>query len=854
MQVLAKFTAACPTRLQATPLIPNSTVVPEASTNLVINPSFEIVAMAEYEAGGDWFDFTNEEFPAVGATAGRCCARISVGQGSMWLQHNGPLSVTPGHYTFSLDVNVEHVPLVLKLEVRYDTAVYAQKTFTITRGGWQRIHLTYNEQFTGPRELRLTATGTLVTQTDIYTDAWQFEAKAYPTTYLDGDMIGFTDVRRNQSYNWTGAPHQSTSVRRETTGSGGRVVSWSEEVAFATTSIVGLGMTTVEPRTMVLADGSEIHRGAAIRPREFTIAGRIFGKDYRHLIHRHNDLMALVKANNTVDHQQFILRYQQVDDAKQLVGRPLDIVCTYIGGLQGNVTNFYQENIALQFRASQPFPSEVFESSAEIILKKHLEDNGIIFRDEDGDYINLGTGATTGVIHDVGFYLDGSPIAIGGFTQIAGDSATNAARWNGTAWEQFGTTTGDLRYLHDGHEMGYEPVAAIDDFDGGFVALYNPDTDTWDQLGNAFTGSIRTLDRDTNGDIWVGGNFATDEAAIEYNNFAMYDVSAGQWIALGSGLEDPDGGVDTYANTVLVGDDGYVYVGGNFQTATSTVSIKGTVRNAVRWNIAETDYEYMGSGFDAPPQQFVRGSDGYIYAVGPFTESGTFLWDLRGFARWNEHEWEEVFVLERVDGTYGADGVTVDENGIFWFYNYGTTDDDKFLVPGLGPLGTFGWKDGVFYPGFPSVFVAYQAIGQGNRAIYSVTNATALDYVVVPALNEIEYEGTADAPFAFMADGSLYPIQVINLSTKGGVYFRGDFELGPTEHMVLRTDTQRVLMYSNARANLFNMLSAGASNMKALRLRPGTNRISVLATNLGDDAAAWISWRTRHQGIDGPSE
>lgn len=830
-----------------------ATVVAEASVNLIINPSFEGWPVIEFAEDGTWDDVDFVEFPPVGATAGRRCARYqqsASAQGEAYYLDG--VVVTPGPYTWSLDVYVTRPGATIRLEIRDGVTVLAKKTITLENSGWKRVELSYIELGSGTRKPYLISLATNPTGMYLYTDAWQFEAKKYATTYFDGDSIGFNDVRPYQSYYWQGTPHRSASARFETTGSGGRLVSWSDNIGFLTTSIVGLGMAPVDVELQELADGTEINRGSRSVGRTFTVVGRLFADNHRHLINKENRLVDLMRPNRTLDGEQIVLRYQEVNQKGRLVGPPLDMVCSYLDGLQGNETNFYQQSYALQFRASNPFFREVIDSSAELDVYKLLVANYVMFKDETGDYINLGTGSSNGSPTRVGFMRNGNPMVFGPFTQIAGDTATNAAFWDGDSWVEMGTISAGVNDTDDSFRAGYDSTVALQD---GNVAWYDIGIDTWVNLGDGFDGPVLTIDRDAEGNVWAGGFFAQDSlAATTFNNVAKWNYDLEVWEALGTGLTDPGMlGPTPQVKTVLAPDDGYVYFGGDFEQGDSGATTT-LANSAIRWNIATELWEAMGNGFDAAPECFALGDDGYIYATGPFTQDGTETYDLRGFARWNGYQWEEVFPLVRNDGTYGAERIRLDENGVFWFCIYYTSDSDLFNVPGLGLVPTFGWKNGVFYPPFSTAAIADMAVGPGDRIIYAARDMNGDANLKAAAHNEIDYPGTADAPLAVYLEGPGHPYQVLNLTTKGGVYFRDTLELGDDEIMTLRSDTQRALAYSNMRPNMNRYTAAGASSIKALRLRPGINYVSVYMPEEDADVKAWCVWKNRYQTISGPTD
>lgn len=828
-----------------------STIVAEESSNLIINPSFERESI-QYATDSTFFSAAVEEFPSVGAIAGKACYKLVTFAATSWVNYNEGVLVTPGSYTFSLDLYVTRPMQVIKLQIFNGVTLLAERRFAIDRVGWHRYHLTYVELSSGTRKPRLAMVGAPADLT-LYTDAWQFEAKAYPTTYLDGDMIGFNDDKPYTSYFWHGVPHGSISTRRATTGSGGRLVSWSDDIGFQTTSIVGLMMAPVEQRSQGLGNGRRVHLGTDILSRDFTITGKLFGKNSQQLFNRHLNLQRLLRPNNTSTRDQMILRYQQVDDSEELVGIPLDIVCVYREGLQGGITNFYQESLGLQFSALQPCPVSLIESGAEIALVEELVANMINYRDEQGEFFNLGTGTTTGgVVHRAGFLRDGRIVAFGNYTQIAGVTASFGAIWNGTTWVEIPGTDAGVTDIDDGFKLGYPLTIGST---GGDVTEYDADLDSWDILGDGFLGAINAIQRDENGDIWVAGQFEfAQDAVTVFNNVAKWNSTTLAWEQLGTGLTDPGNlnPAPLEATTVLVTNDGNVYFGGTFEQGVSGATT--TLANAViRWNIEEQVYHALGLGLNEAPTQLIQGQDGYIYAVGPFSENGTETYDLRGFARWNGYSWEEVFPLVKPGGAYGADGVAQDSEGIFWFYNnISDPEDDLFVVEGLGNVPFFGWRNGVVYPPYMiDASIRHMAIGPGDRIIH-VTDAYVGAGIPtkVPAMTRVTYSGTADVPMIVHIDGPGNFNQIRNHSTEGGVYGRDSFVMSINESVILRSDTQRTLVYSNQRQNLYARLLGGATNMAALRLIPGENRISVLVAETTDDVSqGWLTWKNRFLGV-----
>lgn len=844
-----------------------STIVPEESTNLIINPSFEkwndLGNILEYDWGGTLGVHGFVEFPLPGATAGRRCAKMTSAGSSGWLEYEETPLVNPGTYTFSFDFYTTRTPLAINIAIVNGGSGVASKKIIIDKTGWHRYHLTYSEISSGVRGLRVTVLNTNPSGIICYTDAWQFEAKPYPTTYLDGDMVSTTDVRPFQSYFWHGTPHASISTRRASANNGGRPVSWRDHVGFQTTNLIGLQMSPTELKTQMMASGREIHKGVNSLPRDFSITGRIYAENYSQLKSKHIALVELLKPNKAIRSPQTILRYHRTDSNGRHVGAPMDIICMYRDGLQGTINGFYQETLPLQFHASDPSWMDVIENSTPLTLRKALWANGIFYRDEIGEYHNLGVGDSDAPAKHVGFLADGSPVIAGQFENFAGYGVENVAMWNGEEWVQLGTfTASTINAIDTGYDTGYNMVIA----NGDHVLEYSSLSNSWSQLGDEFDDEIQCLKRDVNGDIWIGGlfDYAID-GITRYRHIAKWDYDDEAWEPVGGGVGDPYDVFPepTSVTSVLPMNDGNVYFAGLFGDAFATLDpfpLEVLAKGVARWNVDTGAWYKVGEGLYGEVTQLLRGKDGYIYAVGDFeTDAGLNPVTMRGFARYTGYQWEEVFYLKRVNGDIGADGAAVDENGIVWFFGETSASDEYFDVStSIGPVEFFGYRDGVFYPPFAQRTYGANdmAIGPGNRMLFStlryIDDDETTQTMYVPALNSVNYGGNMDAPIAIHLEGPLRPAFIDNLTMEGGAYFKPTLELGENEHMTLRTDSQRTISYSNVRPNLQKFTMPGLSSMASLQLLPGLNRISVYCLDPVDSSAlGWLIWKNRFWGNDG---
>lgn len=820
-----------------------SVVVPEATENLIKYPSFEHTNTASYVAAG-WSSTARVTGDAVGATRGAYAMRLTnTAAGDATFTYTTE-SLPAGAYTWSLDVYVPQagVQLVLRTVV---SAVTQSKTFTFQRAGWQRIEVTRVSIAASTWALTLLSPGSNLVSMAFRTDGWQLENKKYATTYADGDMNGWYDSMPQETYYWQGLPHASASVRKANTGSGGRVVYFSDHAKFQTTGIIGLGMAPAELDTVRIGREGELHRGARILPRDFTLTGSIFGCDYDGLYEARQHLIDLLRPNRTLRREPLILRYQVTDSLGRIASLPLQIICAYTEGLQGNITNFYQESIGLQFHASVPYLAEEYQSAYSFGDTPYvpLVSNRIIFRDKDGVYQNLGTGATNGQVIAFAFDVDGSPIAGGSFTTIGGDVVTNLGRWDGADWQLIDDPPNDdvnvivvipeTGYILIGGEFTLVGVVVV-----RRVGFY--DGVNWDELATGLTGGeVNDLAYDRySGNVFVAGGTG---GASQFVNYASLTDAA--WSAL------PNGGLDSAPFCVLSTHDGYIWFGGGqgLMSQDTTIDFNGVAR----YNIVTNAWETLDNGFSGGDvRKLIQGRDGFIYAFGSFNRDGDDDYDLRGMARWNGTTWEEVFELT-TSALARPEAAAQDRNGVFWY----SDDDTAFPDDTFGASYMLGFVNGISYPP-PFVQPADAAgigaivFGPNNEMLVAVALSSATA-TLAPIQFTVTNAGDVDAlpQFIFRNMQTLKSIE--NLDAQAQILFRDDFRIVDDERFFFDLTGVRSRIYSDARPNLGRHIYSPGSNIARMVLRPGENRVSIFAVDDDGDAVAnHVVWNVRYLSID----
>jgi hypothetical protein len=311
-------------------------IVPEATTNLLTDPSFEAAATV------------------TALTKSNCNAAQSTTQQSRGLYS---VAVTPTSavanyvqwdltgltantlYNWSLDLWSGEVFTIEAIDNATSTTL-AKKTVYPSIGFWHRYDLAFQTGGGTAVDLRLTKT----TPTTLvwYTDGWQLEAKAYPTTYIDGDQPGGK---------WNGQANTATSSRTALSA-GGRIYRFDEDLGFQIVGIVGAGGTPFENVTTQYALlGGEFLQRTVVRPQTIALAGVLQGTSKLELERKRQRLLNLLMPNLLLQAQKpLTLRYQLMDGCGNPQGKPLDCEVIFVGDLTGNTDNLYQERIGLQFR------------------------------------------------------------------------------------------------------------------------------------------------------------------------------------------------------------------------------------------------------------------------------------------------------------------------------------------------------------------------------------------------------------------------------------------------------------------------------------------------------------------------
>lgn len=792
----------------------------QTATNIVVNPSFvDDLTGYSYSLGGSAPTvYTNDCY-----RSGHSCKLVGDGATNECDLYTTVNLAAGQAYTASVYVKARGgASLTLCFRSSVGVVVSPVPTFEAT-GRWQRLSISWISTGSTVFQVYLGHSLTATAGALVYTDCWQVEFGGVATTYVDGDQYGCR---------WDGRPHASSSVRSTFSNRGG-VVTPLSRYGFRVTGMAGLGLQ-VNPigSTYGLVSGGFFERSITSGYREFQIAGTISAKDARELRTKRQGLIDLLRPSQLGGIQQpitlllnpadFEADYRNVD--------PVSVQSVYTGGLDDTPVHAGTQNVVLSFRAYDPVEFVTLkEDCVELSLGTSPDANQMnlaALRSGNGEWELFGGGV------DATLYV----IKKGddGYIYAGGTHPTNGRkgvmRWDGTQWNILGTA-GFNGFVHDLAWDASGNLYAVGAFTGNTngtelyarIALW--DGSTWAALGSGLNGTARTVMIGSQGYIYVGGDFTT-AGGSSANRIAYWDGST--WATLGTGL---DGSV--YA---LVEKSSIIYAGGNFTTAGGS-----SADNIAQWTGSAWATVGAGASVDGvndTVRSMVLGQDGIVYVGGDFTACGDI--SANRLASWNGGQYAEVG-----GGTNGiVRGVAVGRFGSLYICG------DFTAVNGLAIPYLAHWSGTVWLPieGYAGTTVT-----AGGESI-SYTSGDELIVTVNGRLEHISDVTTATV----LGSAATFPVlrivgpgtlhNLTNWQTRTAIFF--DLTLQAGEVALLRLEPSNLTFTSNIRGNIIGTIRPG-SHIGQLSLVPGTNSLSCLMYDTTAASEVEIYWRTRFASTDG---
>jgi hypothetical protein len=568
-------------------------------------------------------------------------------------------------YTFSVDIKgTDGEPYTIYFA---NTSGVEQGTSTdfTANGEWERQEVTWACNSTASYRLYVTKNND--NNTDIfYVDGLQCEAKAYSTTYCDGNKDGCK---------WTGAEHASTSQRDAQSRLGGRVYNL-DTYGFYIDDMPGIGMPPILHQTQdqPMLPGSLL-RGFKTKPRVFDLIANQMGDTHEDLHSKRKDLLNAIKPDLVLEPQPFILRYTGANSEK-----PVEIKVVYDSGYQfTKLHGFTERQLPLRFIAYEdPYFYEIGDVAATLTTSNSVTARGLIGKvdnqwvdvdltssanvtyaiNSDDEYLYIGgtfnnlnsianadkiarydlsagtwsamgTGVSSGtVVFDIIVGPDGDVYAIGDYAEMGGVSNTaNIARWDGSGWNALGTglngtarnmafdKSGNLYVVGDFTTAGGSAASRIGKWDGSSWSAL-----TADMISG---GTVYDIAIKKNDNIFIGGTFTSVGGDSDMSRIAEFDGSS--WSALITGMNNAVYSIELSTDEIL-------YAGGAFTTASGTSTNRIAKWNGIAWTALE-------SGLDNTVWDlFLDKNSGLLYVAGAFTEAGGV--DIADrFALWNGSTW-----------------------------------------------------------------------------------------------------------------------------------------------------------------------------------------------------------------------
>lgn len=580
-----------------------SVVVPEATVNLISNPSFE-TGTTGYT---DWLGATTARSGAIPVRRGAYALQVqphatNAGSG---IYYTVSLSAATT-YTWSLDLYATP-GLAYTLQVT-DNAGASLYVTGITAGtGYGRHEFTFTNASSGTRRLYLQQN--IAGGGPFYTDGWQLEVKTnYSTTYCDGDQPGCL---------WNGTRHASTSSRSAQSRAGGRVRDL-EDLKIYLDDHGGGGMPPISNITSDygLLPGSTYQRSKVLA-RLLTLTvdqdDSQAADAFQALHDVRRQLIGLFDPFGVEGSQPTIVRYTGGS-------QDLELDVFYDAGLEGGNTIGFSEVAPLRLLAPNPFWRQVGNSAKSLSVNETIADaDYIVQRSKDGLWQAL-QGGLSDLVYTAVYGPDANLYVGGGFVTAYNAAGTASpltvnyvAKWDGAVWSALGSGFNNAVYALAFDAAGnLYAGGAFTDASYPYFAKWNGSA--WSAVGTSGNDRVNSIAIGTNGDIYIGGNFTTWAGVANTSRIAKWNGAA--WTALGTG-------VNGNVNALAVAASGNVYVGGAFTTAGGA-----TAEHIAVWYPSNSTYAPSGTsiwqevagGIDNNSVLAVAlGPDNTLYVGGSFT-------------------------------------------------------------------------------------------------------------------------------------------------------------------------------------------------------------------------------------------
>ena len=379
-------------------------------------------------------------------------------------------------------------------------------------------------------------------------------------------------------WNGTGIAHESTSLcfawlddGTPNTKAGGQIYDL-HDTWLVVSQLNGAGYPTINNLTRPTIDGP-VFQSSRLGNREMVLSGTVIGTSIVNLHNRRATLLDYIRAGVV-----FVLRWRGNTTYRGGANDVQEIECVYAKGLEGKLDRLF-ETVNIGLTAYDPHFMPATQSPTAMTLPTNVTLVRAIARTRDGGWGNFSSGPSTDI-----YALAISPR---GHVIAGGASAVYGWNWALNTWSTLGAITGGAAECY---ALAFDPAglavycAGSGTSWGGtsanHIAKYTLPTSggitsgTWASLGTGAGGAgalIRACVVAANGDVYVGGDFTTlNAAAVAANYVGRWNVSSSTWTSLGPNTIS---GTSTAVHALAVTAKS-VFVGGVFDTI-GTVSAPG---------------------------------------------------------------------------------------------------------------------------------------------------------------------------------------------------------------------------------------------------------------------------------------
>lgn len=247
----------------------------------------------------------------------------------------------------------------------------------------------------------------------------------------------------------------------------------------------------------------------------------------------------------------------------------------------------------------------------------------------------LGEGAT-GIVNDLALFPNGNLAVAGGFSVTGIGTIRNVAIWDGEAWSSIGSNAFGQHLGGNIFEIAILPdesIVAGGAFWSGngapadFVARWNGEA--WEPFGTGTNNFVNTVIVMPDGDLVAGGTFLfADETHA--SRIARWDGNGWRYFGSGFGGTNTGSLVDTVIYDFLTLPNGDVIAGGAFRAAGSV-----STENVALWN--GSSWSATGDGPNGDVRALALLPDNRVLAAGAFNLVGGQA--AKGLAVWDGSVW-----------------------------------------------------------------------------------------------------------------------------------------------------------------------------------------------------------------------